>query len=358
MMIESELSDAKSLNPALVDEVAGGDIDSLVFAGLTRYNDKLELEPYLAEKWKVSKDNKVITYYLRKGVKFHDGVEFTADDVLFTYQVFSDPAVNTPQGAQYQDIKSVEILDLYTVKVIYKAPFAQALALFDTILPKHLLEGKDINTCDFARHPVGCGPYKFVEWKTDQKIVLEANPDYFEGAPHIKKFVMRVIPDQTTQFLELLNGGVDSVGAWLHGTLSAEQYNREINEPKLKDYYNVYKTHSLEYTYLGWNELNPLFKDKKVRQALTMAIDRQGIIQNVLYGMGSVCTGPFPYGSWANNPKVEPWPYDMARAKKTLAGAGWKLGLDGLLHKTIAHKDTPFKFTLITHQGKTDRERT
>ena len=187
VMIESELSDAKTLNPVLVSEIAGADIDGLIFNGLTRYNDKLVIEPCLAEKWKVSKDNKTVTYYLRRGVKFHDGVEFTASDVLFTYQVYTDPTVNTPEGAQYQDIKNVEIMGPYEVKVTYKRPFALALALFDTILPKHLLEDKDINTSDFARHPVGTGPYKFVEWKTDQKIVLAANPDYWEGAPHIRK---------------------------------------------------------------------------------------------------------------------------------------------------------------------------
>ena len=357
VMIESELSDAKSLNPALVDEIAGADIDGLVFNGLTRYNDKLEIEPCLATSWKVSKDSKTITYNLRKGVKFHDGVEFTAADVLFTYQVFSDPAVNTPQGAEYQDIKKVEVLGIYEVRVTFKKPFAKALMLFDTILPKHILEGKDINTCDFARKPVGTGPYKFVEWKPDQKIVLEANPDYYEGAPHIKKFVMRVIPNQTTQFLELLNGGIDCVGAWLHGLLSPEQYMRQLDTPKLKDYYNVYKTHSLEYTYLGWNELSPLFKDKKVRQALTLAIDRDAIIKNAIYGLGSVCTGPFPYGSWSNNPKVQAWPYDPDKSLSILKGLGWKAGKDGLLHKAIAGKDTPVRFTIIFPLGKTDRER-
>jgi len=357
VMIESELSDAKTLNPALVSEVAGADIDGLIFNGLTRYNEKLQIEPCLAEKWKVSKDNKTITYTLRRGVKFHDGVEMTASDVLFTYQVYIDPNTNTPEGAEYQDIKKVEIMSPYEVKVTYKRPFAKALALFDSILPKHLLEGKDINTSDFARHPIGTGPYKFVEWKTDQKIVLEANPDYWEGAPHLKKFVMRVIPDQTTQFLELLSGGIDSVGAWLHGTLSGEQYIRQVDTPKLKDYYNVYKTHSLEYTYVGWNELNPMFKDKKVRQALTMGIDRDAIIQNAMNGLGSVCDGPFAYGSWANNPRVIPWPYDPAKAKKILAEAGWKPGADGFLHKTINHNDTPFHFTLIIPQGKVDRER-
>ena len=216
MLVESSGADVRHLMPPLVEETGAADIDSLVFNGLTRFDENFNLEPCLAVKWTVSKDGKIITYFLRKGVHFQDGVEFTANDVLFTYKVYSDPAVNTPEGAMYQDISNVEIMDLYTVKVTYKKPFAPALSqTFDNILPKHLFEGKDINKDDFDRHPVGTGPYKFVEWKTAQQIVLAANPDYWEGAPHIKKFVMKIIPDQSTEFLELLNGGIDAMGAWL-----------------------------------------------------------------------------------------------------------------------------------------------
>ncbi len=358
ILVESGGADPRHLMPPLVDETGGGDIDNLVFEGLARMDENFNPVPCLAEKWTISKNGKVITYYLRKGVHFQDGVEFNADDVLFTYKVYSDPTVNTPAGAMYQDIKSVEIMDLYTVRVTYKKPFAPALSqTFDNILPKHLLEGKDINKSDFDRHPVGTGPYKFVEWKTAQQVVLEANPNYWGGPPHIKRFVMRIIPDQSTEFLELLNGGIDAMGAWLHGGMRAEQFVKETDNPKFKDYYNSYKTDSLGFSYVGWNPKNPLFKDKKVRQALTMAIDRQTIIQNVSYGQGVVCDSPFPLHSWANDPKDKPWPFDPDKSRQYLKEAGWKMGTDGLLHKTIAGKDTPFKFTLITIQGAVSAER-
>lgn len=359
MLIESSIGDAKTLNPALVDESAGGDIVGLVFSGLLRYNEKMELEPSLAEKWTISKNGKVITYYLRKGVKFHDGVEFTADDVLFTYKVYTDPTVQTPYGADYQYIKSVEIMGPYEVKVVYKKPFAPALTnTFGSILPKHLLDGKDINHYDeFNRHPVGTGPYKFVEWKTAQQIVLEANPDYWEGKPHIKRFIMRIIPDQSSEFLSLLKGETDAMGAWTSGALSPEQYARQTDTPKFTDYYNKFQTDQFVYTYIGWNLGNPLFKDVRVRKALTLAIDRQSIIQNVIYGLGSVCTGPFVPQSWAYNPDVKPLPFDPAQAKDLLKQAGWKPGADGLLHKSINGKDTPFSFKLYTNQGNVSRER-
>ena len=357
-LIESSIGDAKTLNPALVDESTGGDIAGLVFGGLLRYDENLKLSPSLAERWTVSKDGKTITYYLRKGVKFQDGVEFTANDVLFTYQVYTDPSVKTPYAADYQYIKNVEILDPYIVKVVYKRPFAPALSnTFGAILPKHLLEGKDINTADFNRHPVGTGPFKFVEWKTDQQIVLEANPDYWEGKPHVKRFVLRIIPDQSSELLSLLKGETDAMGAWTSGTLSPEQYARQTEIPQFKDYYNKYQADQFVYTYIGWNLGNPLFKDVKIRKALTMAIDRQAIIDNVVYGLGSICTGPFVPSSWANNPDVKPLPFDPAGAKKLFAQAGWKTGPDGMLYRLVQGQKIPFAFKLFTNQGNVSRER-
>lgn len=359
MLVESSIGDAKTLCPPLVDESAGGDITSLVFNGLLRYNPNMELEPCLALKWKVSKDGKTITYNLRKGVKFHDGVEFTADDVVFTYKVYSDPTVNTPYGADYQYIKGVEVMGPYEVKVTYKKAFAPALtSTFSSILPKHLLEGKDINHYDaFNRAPVGTGPYKFKEWKTAQQIVLEANPDYWEGKPQIKRFVMRIIPDQAAEFLGILKGEVDGIGAWTTGTLSPEQYAKQTDTPKFTDYYNKYQCDQFVYVYLGWNLDNPLFKDVRVRKALTYAIDRQAIIENVVYGLGSVATGPFVPHSWAYNKDIKPLPYDLAQAKKILKEVGWKPGKDGLLHRTVNGKDTTFSFKLYTNQGNVSRQR-
>jgi peptide/nickel transport system substrate-binding protein len=359
MLVESSIGDAKSLNPVLVDESAGGDIIGLVFNGLLRYDENLKLVGSLAEKWVVSPDGKTITYFLRHGVKFHDGVEFTADDVLFTYRVYIDPKVHTPFAADYQYINDVKVLDPYKVRVTYKKAFAPALSnTFSSILPKHLLEGKDVNTADFNRHPVGTGPYRFVEWKTDQKIVLEANPDYWEGKPHIKRFVMRVIPDQASEFLSLLKGEVDAIGAWTSGSLSAEQFARQTDRKEFTNSYRKFQSQQFAYTYIGWNLGNPLFKDPKVRKALTMALDRQAIIQNVIYGLGQVCTGPFVPGSDACNPDVKALPFDPVAAKKLLAEAGWKdTDGDGILYKVIDGKKTPFRFKLYTNQGNVSRER-
>ncbi len=356
MLVEAIGADPGNLMPPLLGEEVGYGLDCLMFNGLTRLNENWDPVPCLAEKWTISKDGKVITYYLRKGVKFQDGVEFTAADVLFTYKVYSDPKVNTPRGCYYEEIKNVEILNPYKVRVNYEKPYPPALSqTFDYILPKHLLEGQDINKSDFGRHPIGTGPYKLVEWKTDHQIVFEANPDYWEGKPHIQRFVMRIIPDESTKFMELLNGEIDAIGPWFGTGISAEEYVKDTDNHKFKDYYNAYKTDLLAFKYVGWNLKNPLFKDKKVRQVLTMAIDRNAIIQNALFGQGAISTGPFH--TWANNLAIKPWPFDPAKAKEYLKESGWKPGLDGFLHKIISGKDTPFKFTLLISQGNVDDER-
>ncbi len=358
MLVEGSQGEPKHLMPPLAVTVTDFGLDYLVFDGLARYDENFNPIPDLAERWTISKDGKVITYYLRKGVRFHDGVEFTAADVLFTYQVNADPKVNSTKATYYEEIKNVEALDPYTVRVNFKKPYPPALGeTFDMILPKHLLEGQDINKSDFDRHLVGTGPYKFKEWKTGQQIVLEANPDYWAGKPHVQEIVMKIIPDQTTEFLELLNGGIDALGPWFNGgSMTTEQYVKDTENPKIKDFYNLYKTNSFGFSYIGWNLKNPLFQDKKVRQALTMAIDRQTIVQNVLFGQGEVSAGPFH--TWAVNPDVKPWPYDPAKAKEYLKEAGWLPGPDGILHKTIAGKDRPFKFTLLIDQEWIENERT
>jgi peptide/nickel transport system substrate-binding protein len=186
---------------------------------------------------------------------------------------------------------------------------------------------------------------------------LEANPDYWEGKPRVKRFVLKIIPDQAAEFLSLLRGETDAIGGWTTGTISPEQYARQTHTPKFADYYNKYQCDQFVFVYLGWNLENPLFKDVRVRRALTMALDRGAIIQNVVYGLGSIATGPFVPNSWAYNKDVKPLPYDPEGARKLLKEAGWKAGQDGLLHRTDNGKDTPFRFKLYTNQGNVSRER-
>jgi peptide/nickel transport system substrate-binding protein len=347
--VESSIGDARRLNPIIANDSASATINDQVFNGLLKYDKDIKLIGDLAERWKVTNHGKTITFYLRKGVKWHDGVEFTADDCLFTYQKFIDPNVATPYSSSYTDVKKAEVVNRYVFRVTYKEPFSPALESWTAgIVPKHLLEGKDINTDGFNRHPIGTGPYKFREWISGQKIVLDANNDYFEGRPNIDQFIYRIIPDSSTMFQELLSGGVDMMG------LNPLQYLRKSESPRIKENYVKFRYPANAYTYMGYNLLNPLFDSVEVRQALSYAIDRQGIIDGILLGLGRPCTGPFSYVSWAYNPNAKSYAYDPERARRMLAQAGWRdENGDGILEK----KGKPFRFTIMTNQGNTDRIR-
>jgi len=341
------LADAKRLIPMLATDTASSGITGWVFNGLTKYDKDIKITGDLAESWDVSPDGLVITFHLRKGVKWHDGAPFTSADVLFTYNTIRDPKVATPYSDAYGPIDKVEAPDDYTVKVTYKRPFAPALEAWGmNVIPKHLLEGKDINTDPFNRHPIGTGPYKFKEWITGQKIVLEAYDDYFEGRPKLDRFVARIIPDQATTFLELKAGGIDVQD------LTPVQYSRQTSDKEFTDTFNKFKYPAFAYTYLGYNLTDPKFKDKKVRQAISYAINTKSMIDGVLLGLGTTLTGPFPPESWAYNKEVKGYPYDPEKAKALLAEAGWKdTNGDGIVDKG----GKPLSFTILLNQGNEQR---
>jgi len=341
--IEASIGDASTLLPVLASDSASYEITGLVYNGLMRYDKNFKPEGELAESWEISADNLQITFHLRKNVKWHDGAPFTSADVLFTYQLYIDPHTPTAYAESFKQVKSVATPDPYTVVVSYDKPYAPALMSWSTAIhPKHLLEGQDITKSPLARKPVGTGPYKFVEWSSGEKIVLEANPDYYEGMPYIKRVVYRIIPDPSTQFLELQTGSLDFMG------LSPLQYDRQTDTPAFHRLYNKYRYLNFGYTYLGYNLKRPLFRDKRVRQALSFAINKQEIIDGVLLGYGAVATGPYKPDTWVYNPKVPRYDYNPEKSRQLLKEAGWSdRDGDGILDKD----GKPFSFTIVTNQG-------
>ena len=185
-LVISSIGDASFLNPILAQDSASSDINSFVFNGLIKYDRDLQnFVGELAESWEIKKGPEPeITFFLRKGVLWHDGKEFTAEDVKFTYDKIMDEKTNTVRRSDYELVKKAEILDPYTFRVTYRQPFSPGLGTWAMgVIPKHLLEKGDINTAPFNRKPVGTGPFRFVEWETDEKIVVEANANYFQGGP-------------------------------------------------------------------------------------------------------------------------------------------------------------------------------
>jgi peptide/nickel transport system substrate-binding protein len=340
------LADAKRLLPLLASDSASGEVTGWIFNGLTKYDKNLKVTGELAESWEISPDGLQIIFHLRKGVLWHDGVEFTADDVLFTYNTVIDPKVPTPYSSNFGPVKEVKALDKYTLKVSYREPYAPALESWGMgILPKHILEGKDITNEYYSRNPIGTGPYKLKEWVTGQKIVLEAFENYFEGRPKTDRFIVRVIPDTATMFLELKFGGIDFMG------LTPPQYKLQAEKEFFKKYFQKFRYPAFGYTYLGYNLLDPKFSDVRVRKAISHAVNKKDIIAGVLLGYGTPCTGPFPPESWAYNPAAKDPGYDPEKSFKLLEEAGWKIGKNGLLEK----EGKVFEFTVITNQGNEAR---
>jgi ABC-type transport system substrate-binding protein len=302
--------------------------------------------------------NPVILFHLRDGVKFHDGRLVTAKDVLFTYHAIMDPANLSPRVSDYEPVLRVEVVDPLTVRIVYKRLYSPALGTWGMgILPEHLLNrealeqearsrGSDpkaftLRQTQFNRRPVGCGPFRFESWKTDQYIVLKRFAEYWEGPPHYEMYTYRIVPDLLTQEMEFYAGTLDNYGVQPH------QVARLSQDPT----YQAFSGLSFAYTYIGYNLRREIFQDVRVRKALGMAIDVEKIVRYLLYGQGERTTGPFAKQTDFYDPAVEPLPHDPDGALKLLAEAGWRRDASGKLMKN----GSPMRFTLITNSGNDQR---
>jgi peptide/nickel transport system substrate-binding protein len=308
-----------------------------------KYDKDIRPAPELAEKWDISEDNLRIRFHLRKDVKWQDGKPFTAHDVEFTYKLTIDPKTPTSYATDFLRVKELRALDDHTVEVVYEKPYAPALGSWgQSIHPKHLLEGTDVTQSPLKRNPIGTGPFKFKEWVTGEKIVLDANDSYFEGRPYMSRVVTRVIPDLAAMFLEVRAGNIDWMG------LTPLQYRRQTASKWFDENFKKYKYLAFAYSYLGYNLNDWRFQDKRVRQALTHAINRESIVEGVLLGLGEVAHTPYKPDTFWNNPNVKKFPYDPEKAKQLLEEAGWKdSNNDGVLEKD----GKQFEFTILTNHG-------
>jgi ABC-type transport system substrate-binding protein len=321
--------------------------------------DQEQLSFYARELLPAIAHNPIIEFNLRKNVKFHDSHIFDAHDVKFTYEAIMDPKNLSPRISDYEPVKKVEVIDPLTVRIIYKRLYSPAIGTWGMgILPEHLLNSQalekealaldkevqsfSMRQSSFNRRPVGCGPFVFREWKSDQFIVLDRFEDYWEGPPNYKKYIFRVIPDLLTQEMEFYAGTIDSYGVQPH------QVKRLKADPRFQGFSGT----SFGYTYIGYNMRRKPFDDRRVRQALSMAIDVNKIIEYVIYNQGERITGPFPKQTDFYNPKILPVPYDPEGALKLLAEAGWRRNAEGWLERNGQR----LQFKLITNNGNDIRK--
>jgi len=283
----------------------------------------------------------LVVFTLRDRVRWHDGAPFTSRDVAFTYRAIMDDASASPRKPDFDLIQSIETPGLRTVRVTYRKPYSPALTSWMiSILPAHLLEGKPQEwwAKNFNRHPVGTGPFRFGEWKTNEFIRVVRNPDYFAApGPWLDAMVFRSLPDQLSLRLAFETRQVDFWSAEPWAVTAFEK------DPR----FTVFSSPSNAYTYIGWNLKRPLFQDERVRQALAHAVDIPSMVKYILYGHGTQSTGIFTPQMWFFNPDVVPFTYDPEKSRSLLDEAGWIPGPDGIRVKDGQR----FSFTLITNNG-------
>ena len=291
-----------------------------VMSTLIKYSaeDGVTLVPDLAESWAVSDDGTEWTFNLRDGVKWHDGADFSADDVQFTIENILNPDVRAQFRSSLSGVTGVSAVDARTVTITTAQPIGALpilLAYNIVIAPKHILDGQDLNELpDFVQQPIGTGPFKVREIIQGDRVVLDAFEDYYEGRPKIDTLIYRIVPDINNVVAQLITGEIDLASIEPDNIQALEQAGTVQFQSALEpNTFTLYFNHRL-----------PLFQDVRVRKALTMAIDRQAIIDQLLLGEAVLATSSHSpaFGVYYND-KIEPYPYDVDAATQLMEEAGW-----------------------------------
>lgn len=327
--------DYTAINPALYEH---GEINLLLFAGLTAHDQDNNVVPGLAEDWTFDESTNTYKFTLREGLTFHDGEPLTAEDVKYTIEAIMNPDNGSENASNFEDVKSITVIDDTHVNIELDAPNVAMLDYLTMgILPKHLLDGEDMTTSDFNQNPVGAGPYKLTAWEMGQSITMEKFEDYYQGTPKIDKVVFKIVEDTDARALQLESGELN----FAQITPKAEE-NFTDNEN-----FKVYLMTTADYRGIMYNFNNDLWKNNRELPAiLSYAIDRQAIIDSVLLGHGQVAYSPLQAGAY-NNQDIEKYDYDPQKAEKLLRQEGWRRGEDGIYEKN----GQKLEFTINCSQG-------
>lgn len=313
--------DYTRINPALDEH---GEINLLLFDGLTSHNGKNEVAPGLAKSWEFDETACTYTFHLEEGVVWHDGEPFTAEDVKFTIEAVMDPENASENAPNFEDVEEITVTDEHTVSFRLSAPNVAFLDYMTmAVLPEHLLAGEDMQTSDFFRAPVGTGPYKLESWDVGQAIVLTKNEDYFKGTPHIDQVIFKIVSDDNAKTLQMAAGELDL--ALLPPKAARSFADREG--------YVCYDMKTADYRGILFNFNNPFWQENRdIIPAVCHAIDRQAIIDAVLLGQGVPAYGPLQRNIY-NKKDVERYEYSPEKAAEILEAAGCVRGEDGIYRR-------------------------
>ena len=334
------------------------DIHSCIVEGLTTTDENMNVVPLLAAEVPTLENGGVVlrpdggmdvTWKLRPNVSWHDGVPFTSDDIKFTVEALNDPNYNPESTDGFDRIASVDTPDPLTAVVHYREVYAPyAIQFFRGALPKHILEGRDIDRAtDYNRSPLGTGPYRVAEWRTGEYILLERVPNYWRGdsLPKIRRLLFKFITNTNTRINQLKSGEIHLIG-----TVPLDKA-REVREI---EGITLHRMTGNSYELVNLNQRNfPAFGDIRVRRAIMHAIDRDLIVGTILDGLAPVVHGPIQSVSWAFTDDVRHYEHDPDRARQLLEAAGWSdTDGDGIRERG----GRAFSFTLITQAGFATRE--
>ena len=382
------LSDPEQLNPLTSNDAAASSILQYIFQGLlTRDPRTLELKPLIAAARPViSEDKLTYTFEIRRDAHFQDGRPVTGADVLFSIKAIKHPLVNAPfLRVYFNSVTDARLLDDYTIQFKINEPYflnESVLGGID-VLPRHYYDPEDLlrnvtvaqlaGTPDrlsedaqdfadqfnknFARNPMGSGPYKFAGWKTGREIELVRDPGYWgygkEGVDQafVDRHRYRIINNMDAALVTLKSGSLDTMG------LTPIQHVRGTQSERFTREFQKYEYFAPNYTYIGWNNNHPIFGDPRTRKAMTYLTNRAQMVKSILFGLGEVVEGPIYFFRPEYDKTLPSYPFDPAKARKLLREAGWSdSDGDGILDRTIGGHRVPFRFELKINSGNTTRK--
>ena len=340
---EGSIGSPLYLNPLLAHTDVDLDLTKLIFSGLLKYNEKLELIPDLADKYEISQDQKTYTFYLKKNIKWHDDEDLTARDIIFTINSILDQDYKSPLYRSFSGI-SIEQLDDYTVKFILKEPYAGFLNLLTVgIIPQHLwydIPTVNAKLADLNQKPIGSGPYKFKSLIKEKSglikvYTLEKNKNYYAKIPYINKIIFKFYPDYENAVNALTNKEVQNLSYIPKEFIKKFGNKRDINLDNLN---------LSQYSAIFFNSKNnKLLENKKIREALSYALDKNKILEDVLDNQGQIIDGPILPGFLGYNPNLKKYEYNPQKSLEILAGDGWMLS-----GEYLKKKDQELKITITT----------
>jgi peptide/nickel transport system substrate-binding protein len=344
-------TDLGGMNPVTYgDQYTYELINYALFTPLVQYDANLEVKPYLAESWELTGDTGVV-FKLRRDVRWQDGKPVTAEDVKFTYDLAKTPETASLIGSAFLgEVDRGEVVDSFTIRFHFARPHAQALEDFWWApVPKHLLQGvkpAELKNAPFNQQPIGSGPFKLTQWLKNQRIVLEPNPDFpaaLGGPGKAERVVLRIIPEAATMLTEFKTGGVH-----VDIPLPPDQVQQVKSDANLQ----LYSFPGRTVYYIGWNNDREPFKSAKLRHALALGINRQEIIDALLFGQGSLASSTVPPWQPLYPKDLPQIAFDQQQAAALLDQEGWKdSNGDGIRDKG----GKPLRFTLLSSDQTLNR---